>query len=57
MQLCLRLDCILVKTKFTEIDVSSGGGGTPYSGLVYGDDPTNRGTFFRLEVYKRVGIS
>ena len=30
-----------------------GGGGTPYNGL-YGDE---RGTSFRLEVYKRVGIS
>ena len=34
---------------------SSGGGGTPYNGL-YGEAPPERGTFFRLEVYKRVGI-
>ena len=35
-----------------------GGGvkGTPYSGL-YGEAPPERGTFFRLQVYKRVGIS
>ena len=33
-----------------------GGGGTPYNGL-YGEAPPERGTFFRLEVYKRVGIS
>ena len=33
-----------------------GGGGTPYNGL-YGEAPPKRGTFFRLEVYKRVGIS
>ena len=33
-----------------------GGGGTPYSGL-YGEAPPDRGTFFRLQVYKTVGIS
>ena len=33
-----------------------GGGGTPYDGL-YGDAPPERGTFFRLQVYIRVGIS
>ena len=33
-----------------------GGGGTPCSGL-YGEAPPKRGTFFRLQVYKRVGIS
>ena len=33
-----------------------GGGGTPYNGL-YGEDPPKRGTFFRLQVYERVGIS
>ena len=32
-----------------------GGGGIPYSGL-YGEAPPERGTFFRLQVYKRVGI-
>ena len=31
-------------------------GGTPYNGL-YGVAPPERGTFFRLQVYKRVGIS
>jgi len=30
-------------------------GGTPYNGL-YGEAPPERGTFFRLHVYKRVGI-
>ena len=30
--------------------------GTPYNGL-YGEAPPERGTFLRLEVYKRVGIS
>ena len=33
-----------------------GGGGTPYNGP-YGETPPERGTFFRLQVYKRVGIS
>ena len=31
------------------------GGGTPYNGL-YGEAPPERGTFFRLQVYKRVGV-
>ena len=34
---------------------SSGGGGTPYNGL-YGAFPPERDTFFRLQVYERVGI-
>lgn len=29
------------------------GGGTPYDGL-YGDTLSERGTFFRLDVYKRI---
>jgi len=33
-----------------------GGGGTPYNGL-HREAPPERGTFFRLQVYKRVGIS
>ena len=33
-----------------------GVGGTPYNGL-YGEAPPERGTFFGLEVHKRVGIS
>ena len=32
------------------------GGGTPYYGL-YGEAPPESGTFFWLQVYKRVGIS
>ena len=32
------------------------GGGTPYNGL-YVEAPPERGTLFRLEVIKRVGIS
>ena len=31
-------------------------GGIPYNGL-YGEAPTERGTFFRLQVYKRVGVA
>ena len=33
-----------------------GGGGTPYNNL-YGEAPLERGAFFRLQAYKRVGIS
>ena len=36
--------------------VNSRAGGTPCNGL-YGEAPPERGTLFRLEVYKRVGIS
>ena len=31
-------------------------GSTPYNGL-YGEGMPERGTFFRLQVYRRVGIS
>ena len=33
----------------------SGGGGAPYNGL-YGEASPKRGTFFRVQVYERVGI-
>ena len=33
-----------------------GGGGTPFDGL-YGEAPPERCTFFRPQVYERVGIS
>ena len=33
-----------------------GGGVTPYNG-VYREAPPERGSFFRLQAYKRVGIS
>ena len=36
--------------------ILGGGQGTPYNGL-YGEAPPKRGTFFRLQVYERVGIS
>ena len=32
-----------------------GRGGTPYSAL-YGEAPTERGTFFMLQVYERLGL-
>ena len=32
------------------------GGETPYDGI-YGEVPSERGIFFRLQVYYRVGIS
>ena len=35
---------------------TGGGGGSPYNGL-YGEASPERGTFFSLQVYKRVGIS
>ena len=35
---------------------SAGGLGTPYNGL-YGEAPPEKDTFFRLQVYERVGIS
>ena len=34
----------------------STGGGTPYNGL-YLEAPPERGTFFRIQEYQRVGIS
>ena len=36
------------------IGVRIGQGGTPYSGL-YGEAPPERGAFFKLAVYKKVG--
>ena len=39
-----------------DFNVSDSPGRTPYNGL-YGDVPPDRGTFFRLDVHKRVGIS
>ena len=36
-------------------EVWSPGGATRYDGL-YGEAPPERGTFFRLQVYERVGI-
>ena len=41
---------------YTTRGKGGGGGGTPYNGLC-GEAPPERGTFFGLAVYKRVGIS
>ena len=40
----------------SEMRPRGGGGATPYNGL-YGEALPERGTFFKLQVYKRVGIS
>ena len=40
------------KSDFSNV---GGGGGTPYISP-YGEAPSKRGSFFRLKVYKRVGI-
>ena len=37
-------------------EIRVGGGGTPYN-VLYGEAPPEKDTFFRLRVYKRVGIS
>ena len=39
-----------------EHGIGTGVEGTPYDGL-YGEAPPERGIFFRLQVYERVGIS
>ena len=49
---------------FRDIDISDSvavsdppcGEGTPYDGL-YGEAPPEKGIFFRLQIYERVGIS
>ena len=54
---------VRVQTKCSEVCTHNRGqdsplqspGGTPYDGL-YGEAPPERGTFFSLQVYKRVGI-
>ena len=46
----------LAQGLYLPLVLDPGGGGTPYIGL-YGEAPPERGTFFRLQVYKRVGIS
>ena len=46
-----RYECIKICLRH---DLSRGG--TPYNGL-YGEAPPERGTFTRLQVYERVGIS
>ena len=43
-------------TEITTIEDGGWGESTPYNGL-YREVPPERGTFLRLQVYKRVGIS
>ena len=45
-----------IKSTLDYLNPPRGGGGTPYNGL-YGKASPERGTFFRLQVYKRVGKS
>ena len=40
----------------TGVQSRGGGGVTPNDGL-YGEAPSERGLFFRLQVYERVGLS
>ena len=47
---------ILQLTFHLGLALNPGGGGTPYNGL-YGEALPERGTFFTLQVYERVGIS
>ena len=49
--------CIYHANKIWLVIPSSakGRGGTPYNGL-YGEVPPERDTFFKLQVYERVGI-
>ena len=42
--------------EFAYIHVTLHPEGTPYNAL-YGEAPPERGTFFRLQVYERVGFS
>ena len=44
------------RRKLKQEAIPGGGVGTPYIGL-YGEAPSERDTFFRLQVYERVGIS
>ena len=41
---------------WSEIHAVRSRGGTPYINL-YGEAPPERGAFFKLQVYRRVGIS
>ena len=48
---------LYIKAKKTFINSrGGGGGGTPYNGL-YGEARPERGNFFTLQVYEKVGIS
>ena len=47
---------ILLEFQNEDLKDIARGGGTPYNDL-YGEAPPKRGTFSRLQVYERVGIS
>ena len=51
----LPLNLVRRSTKFDVDDSVASGEGTPYDGL-YGEAPPERGNFFRLQVYERLGI-
>ena len=51
----MEINNIAMRLQILETDLEAGEGGTAYNGL-YGEAPRERGTFFRLRVYKRVGI-
>ena len=50
----LKLDKVDSSLRVRLLTVSVAQGSTPYNGL-YGEAPHKRGTFFRLQVYERVG--
>ena len=52
----LNRDLTTMEAPESEHTPGSPGGGTPYNGL-YGEAPPERDILFRLEIYKRVGIS
>ena len=43
------------ESQYIESTLEKGSGGTPHNGL-YGEAPPEGGTFFRFQVYERVGI-
>ena len=55
----LRLECLRSKLQSMNVNSCSyhPGGGSAHNNGLYGEAPPERGTFFRLQVYKRVGIS
>ena len=52
---CLKLNKVDTYFGVRLLTVSVAQGATPYYGL-YGEVPHKRGTFFRLQVYERVGV-
>ena len=57
MSLWLSFRCVQLASLWIRIPgINTRGRVTPYNGL-YGESPPERGTYFRLQVYERVGIS